>query len=86
MFEYGFLKKLMFELSKSSNNRVDKNSATSSDVTTEIELVAQRAVEREEEQWLLAGSRCPLLGHLVQIAQVCIRWGTSQYCLLRKKF
>eukprot|EP00596_Hydrurales_sp_CCMP1899_P003685 CAMPEP_0119037278 /NCGR_PEP_ID=MMETSP1177-20130426/5549_1 /TAXON_ID=2985 /ORGANISM="Ochromonas sp, Strain CCMP1899" /LENGTH=785 /DNA_ID=CAMNT_0006998337 /DNA_START=631 /DNA_END=2988 /DNA_ORIENTATION=- len=66
LFEFGFLKKLMFELSNS--NRVDTNSVSSSDITDDIEVVAQRA-RVEEEQWLLAGSRCPLLGHLVQIAQ-----------------
>ena len=40
------------------------------DIIAEIGKVEQKAREREDEKQLLAGSRCPLLGHLVQIAQV----------------
>lgn len=42
------------------------------DIVAAIGKVEQAAREREDERQLLAGSRCPLLGHLVQIAQVRI--------------
>jgi hypothetical protein len=40
------------------------------DIAAEIGKVDLKAKDREDEKNLLAGSRCPLLGHLVQIAQV----------------
>ena len=64
----------MFELrSNSASNRIDIEdikidiSAESRDGEGELDDKTQ---ERDEERILLAGSRCPLLGHLVQIAQV----------------
>lgn len=77
LFQYGFLKRLMFELrSNSASNRIDIDdikidiSAESREGEGEGELDDKTTQERDEERILLAGSRCPLLGHLVQIAQV----------------
>jgi hypothetical protein len=70
LFEHGFLKRLMRELRRSSEVTPEDVKDVNIDVTAEIQKVEQKAREREEEKGLLAGSRCPLLGHLVQIAQV----------------
>ena len=60
----------MQELRRSSEVTPEDVKDVNIDVTAEIQRVEQKAREREEERGLLAGSRCPLLGHLVQIAQV----------------
>lgn len=75
LFQYGFLKRLMFELrSNSASNRIDiddiKIDISAESREGEGELDDKTTQERDEERILLAGSRCPLLGHLVQIAQV----------------
>lgn len=70
LFQYGFLKRLMFELrSNSASNRIDIEDIKI-DITAEEDQIDEKDNERKEERKLLAGSRCPLLGHLVQIAQV----------------
>ena len=70
LFEYGFLSRLMLEL-RSNAEVVQRDIAKEDiDIAAEIGKVEQKAREREDEKRLLAGSRCPLLGHLVQIAQV----------------
>ena len=70
LFQYGFLKRLMFELrSNSASNRIDIEDIKI-DITAEEDQIDEKGNERKEERKLLAGSRCPLLGHLVQIAQV----------------
>ena len=70
LFQYGFLKRLMFELrSSSASNRIDIEDIKI-DVSADAGELEEKAKEREDERMLLAGSRCPLLGHLVQIAQV----------------
>ena len=63
----------MRELRRSSEVTPEDVKDVNIDVTAEIQKVEQKAREREEEKGLLAGSRCPLLGHLVQIAQVMLR-------------
>lgn len=65
----------MFELrSNSASNRIDiddiKIDISAESREGEGELDDKTTQERDEERILLAGSRCPLLGHLVQIAQV----------------
>ena len=62
----------MRELRRSSEVTPEDVKDVNIDVTAEIQKVEQQAREREEERRLLAGSRCPLLGHLVQIAQVTL--------------
>ena len=70
LFDYGFLRRLMSEL-RSNSEAVQKDLTDADiDIIVEIGKVEQKAREREDEKQLLAGSRCPLLGHLVQIAQV----------------
>jgi serine/threonine-protein phosphatase 6 regulatory subunit 3 len=69
LFEFGFLHRLMLELRSNSE-------ATPSEIKPDVNTAAEigkvdlKAKDREDERNLLAGSRCPLLGHLVQIAQV----------------
>lgn len=60
----------MRELRRTSEGTPEDVKDVDIDVTVEIQKVEQKAREREEERGLLAGSRCPLLGHLLQIAQV----------------
>lgn len=69
LFKCGFLDRLMDELSLSSgSNSYENRNEFNSNMGKSESAIKERA----DENWLLAGSRCPLLGHLVQIAQVFI--------------
>ena len=70
LFDYGFLRRLMSELRNNSDAAVRELNDSDIDIVAEIGKVEQKAREREDERQLLAGARGPLLGHLVQIAQV----------------
>lgn len=69
LFEFGFLQRLMLEL-RTNSEASQSEIKSDADLAAEIGNVEPKVLDREDERTLLAGSRCPLLGHLVQIAQV----------------
>lgn len=62
LFESGFLKKVMTEL------RVGETD--SGRLPPRPDVGVEERSDEDEQARLLSGSRCPLLGHLIQIAQV----------------